>query len=108
LLILPLLAIPATVVVALWSGALALASLPLYVNALPGREAHFGVFSISQGLGAAGAAAVGVVALVFVLPWLTLAAAALDRKAVVRILGGPAVEPARPGSSARGQSGRRP
>jgi signal transduction histidine kinase len=76
-------AVPGLVVLALWSGALALIALPAYVDSLPGGQAHFWFFSLGGGAAAAAACAVGVVSLLFVLPWLTVAVALLSRRLVL-------------------------
>jgi signal transduction histidine kinase len=61
-----------------WGGSLALLLMPLYVFALPGDTAKFWLFEVGQGPAAIGAALVGLSALVFVAPWVTLALARLD------------------------------
>jgi signal transduction histidine kinase len=76
------------VVVLSWSGSLALLSLPLYVNALPGNSAEFGLFDVGSGMPALVATLLGLVGLVFVSPWLTYGVARLDR-AIARGLLGP-------------------
>jgi signal transduction histidine kinase len=80
-------------VVLSWSFALALVTLPLYVNALPGNSAEFGLFDVRAGAPAFVAALVGIAGLVFVSPWLTYGVAVLDR-AIARGLLGPSVSAA--------------
>jgi signal transduction histidine kinase len=69
-----------TSVVALgaWGGSAALLLLPLYVSALPGDTAKFGLFEVSQGPAAIAVALVGLSGLLFAAPWITLALARLD------------------------------
>jgi signal transduction histidine kinase len=55
-----------------WCGSLAFALLPLYVGALPGGSAKFGVFEVSQGAVAVGLGLLGVVGLVVLAPRATL------------------------------------
>ena len=82
--IFPIGALQFAVATAVWSGSLALIALPLYVNALPGNTAEFGLFDIGSGLGALGMGVLGLVAVVFIAPWVTLGmgdiAASLARK----------------------------
>jgi len=78
LLLLPLGLLNLGVVLAAWCGSAALAALPLYVGHLPGDTAKFGLFEVSQGLGSAAAALVGIGGLVLVAPWATRALARLD------------------------------
>jgi signal transduction histidine kinase len=66
------------VVGAAWCGSAALVLLPLYVSHLPGDTAKFGLFEVSQGPGAAGAAAVGLLGLVVAAPWVTLGMVRFD------------------------------
>jgi signal transduction histidine kinase len=62
--------------------------LPLYVNALPGHTAEFGLFDVGTGVGTLLAALSGVVGFLFVSPWLTLGVTALDA-VLARLLLGP-------------------
>jgi signal transduction histidine kinase len=89
LLLLPFLAVPGVLVLAAWGASAALLLLPAYVGSLAGGRAHFGLFAIGGGGSAAAwvAAAVGLAGLVVVAPWLTVGAAALDRRAVRGLLG---------------------
>ncbi len=74
-----------------WAGSLALFLLPAYLGGLPGGIAHFGLFEV-RGTGAAfGIAAVGLVGLVLVAPWVTLGLAAADRFVARGLLGKPEV-----------------
>jgi signal transduction histidine kinase len=65
-------------VVAAWCGSLALIALPAYYTALPASRAHFGLFTVSTPGLAVLLCLVGVVGLVVIAPWLTLAAAGMD------------------------------
>lgn len=91
LLALPVGALQFAVATVVWSGSLALIALPLYVNVLPGDTAEFGLFDISAGTGALAMCALGVVGLVFIAPWVTLAMADVDA-ALARKLIGPSQE----------------
>jgi hypothetical protein len=82
LLLLPLGLLNLGVVLAVWCGSAALAALPLYVGHLPGDTAKFGLFEVSQGLGSAAAALVGIGGLVLVAP------AAPPRSTALRPSGG--------------------
>jgi signal transduction histidine kinase len=53
-------------------------ALPFFVDSLPGGTAKFWLFEIGSGTGAWVAFAVGVIGLVLVAPWVTLALAGLD------------------------------
>ena len=88
---LPISALQFAIATALWCGSLALIALPLYVNALPGDTAEFGLFDISAGTGALGMCVVGVIGLVVIAPWVTLAIADID-VALARKLLGPSEE----------------
>jgi signal transduction histidine kinase len=70
-----------------WSGSLAMIGLPFYVDHLPGSSAKFYFFEITSGGGAIAAAAVGVAGLVFVAPWITLAAASIQASMAKGLLG---------------------
>jgi signal transduction histidine kinase len=72
---------------AAWSGSAALLALPLYVSYLPGGTAKFGAFEVSQGVGSAAAALVGLAGLVVLAPWATHALAAVDVTAGRWLLG---------------------
>jgi signal transduction histidine kinase len=67
-----------TVTLAVWCGSAALLLLPLYVDALPGDSAKFGIFAVSQGPAAWGVALVGLAGLAAVAPWTTRALARVD------------------------------
>jgi signal transduction histidine kinase len=58
-----------------WCGPLALAGMPAYVGALPEDSAKFYFFEVHQGGQAVATGALGVVALVFISPWITVALA---------------------------------
>jgi signal transduction histidine kinase len=87
LLLLPLGLLNLGVVLAVWCGSAALAALPLYVGHLPGDTAKFGLFEVSQGLGSAAAALVGIGGLALVAPWATRALARLDLNVGCWLLG---------------------
>jgi signal transduction histidine kinase len=72
---------------AAWSGSLAMIGMPFYVDQLPGSSAKFYFFELTSGRGAAAAAALGVVGLVFVAPWITLAAANIQASMARGLLG---------------------
>ena len=63
---------------AAWCGSAALLLLPLYVSALPGDTAKFGLFEVSQGPAALAAALVGLAGLAVAAPWVTVGLARLD------------------------------
>jgi signal transduction histidine kinase len=88
LLLLPLGAVTFSVSIVAWCGSLALFGLPLYVSALPGDSAELGLFDIAAGPAGFVASAVGLVGLLVLAPWTSLAAAFVDG-AVVRNLLGP-------------------
>lgn len=56
-----------------WTWSAALVGLPLFVYAMPGDRAEFGLFTVSAGPATLVVAAVGVAGLVLVAPWCTLA-----------------------------------
>ncbi len=70
-----------------WSGSLAMVALPFYVDHLPGSSAKFYFFELTSGPGAIAAAAVGVAGLLFVAPWITLAAANIQASMARGLLG---------------------
>src|SRR5690606_7054265 len=70
-----------------WCGSAALLLLPAYVSALPGGTAKFGLFEVSQGPAALGAALVGLAGLAVVAPWVTPALARLDLATARWLLG---------------------
>jgi signal transduction histidine kinase len=72
---------------AAWGGSLALAAMPAYLDVLPGDSAKFYFFEIGQDGGVWLAAAVGVVGLLFVAPWLTVGIARLQRGMARSLLG---------------------
>jgi signal transduction histidine kinase len=85
--VLPLLAVPASIAVTLWAGGIALLALPAYVGRLADGRAHFYFFVISSGPAAWLAAAVGLLGVLYVAPLATLAAAGLDGAVARRMLG---------------------
>jgi signal transduction histidine kinase len=85
----PVAAIGLTATVVAWSGSAALATLPLYVGALPDDTARFGLFSLTLGSGVAVAAAVGLFGLLLIAPWTTVGVAALETAMARRLLGPP-------------------
>jgi signal transduction histidine kinase len=87
LLALPLGAVTFALAVAAWCGSLALVTLPFYVDSLPGRTAKFWLFEIGSGSGTWIAFAIGVVGIVLVAPWVTLALSGLDTVVARGLLG---------------------
>ena len=87
LLALPIGALQFAVASAVWCGSLALVALPLYVHALPGDTAEFGLFDIGTGASAFGMCALGLVTLALLAPWLTLGMAALDGALARKLIG---------------------
>jgi signal transduction histidine kinase len=86
-------AVPVSVVgfvlaMAAWGGAIAMLLVPAYVDRLPGNSAKFWLFEVSSGAGAWLCAAVGVVGVVLVAPWITEGWARLQL-AMARSLLGP-------------------
>lgn len=71
-----------------WCGPLALTGMPAYVGALPGDSAKFYFFDVHQGSAAAATGAIGLLLLVFVSPWITVALARM-LLAMARTLLGP-------------------
>jgi signal transduction histidine kinase len=61
-----------------WSGPLALLGLPGYVEHFPGDSAKFYFFDVRQGPGSIALAALGLVGVVLVAPWLTVAVGQLQ------------------------------
>jgi signal transduction histidine kinase len=72
---------------AAWCGSIAILLLPLYVDALPGDSAKFWFFELTAGPGALGAAAVGLLGLVVVAPWITIGFASLQLRLAQALLG---------------------
>ena len=87
LLALPIGVLQFAIATAVWCGSLALISLPLYVNALPGDTAEFGLFDVSAGTSAFGLCAIGLVGLAVIAPWVTLAMADLDGALARKMIG---------------------
>jgi len=75
-----------TLVIGVWGWSVALLGLPLYVRALPGDTAKFGLFEVALGPAAFGLAALGAVGLAIVAPWLTAAAVRLHVTLARRLL----------------------
>jgi signal transduction histidine kinase len=84
---LPLSIVTAVPTLVAWCGSAALLALPLYVSHMPEGTAKFGLFEVSQGVGAAATAVVGAVGLAVVAPWVTRAMAAIDAAVGRRLLG---------------------
>ena len=87
LILLPLGMITSLAALFIWCGALALLALPLYINGLPGDEAHFGLFTVGSGPAAWLATLVGLVGLALVAPWATNGLAWIDAWVGRRLLG---------------------
>jgi len=73
--------------VLLWCGSAAMATLPLYVQALPDDVAHFGLFDVSFGPAAFLVAVTGLAGLLVVAPWATVLAGKLDAAFTTWLLG---------------------
>jgi hypothetical protein len=87
--IFPVTAVGLAATVVAWSGSAALAALPLYLRALPGDTARFGLFDLTWGPEVAVAAVVGILGLVVVAPWTTAGVAAVETAMARRLLGPP-------------------
>jgi signal transduction histidine kinase len=74
-------------VTAAWTGSLAMLLLPLYVDVLPGDSAKFWFAEVTSGAGALVAAAVGVLGLLLVAPWITIGWAAMQLRLAQALLG---------------------
>jgi signal transduction histidine kinase len=72
---------------AAWGGAIAMLLMPAYVNQLPGDSAKFWFFDVSSGGDAWLCAAVGVVGVVLVAPWITVGYAWLQLAMARGLLG---------------------
>ena len=70
-----------------WAGSIALLTLPLWVNALPGDTAKFWLFEVGQGPAAVACALVGLVGLVVIAPRATDAMVHLDVAAARWLIG---------------------
>ena len=75
---LPLGLVTTSTVMVAWCGSLALVALPFTVGQLADRHASFGVFEVGPGAGAMAAGLTGVLGLVLVAPWCTVAMAAIE------------------------------
>ena len=85
---LPIAVITFSVTSIVWAFSFALLVLPFYVHALPGDTAEFGLFDVGSGVSVFVAAFVGLLGVLFLAPWTTVAFAALDGL-VARWLFGP-------------------
>ena len=74
-------------VYAVWPASLAMLTLPLWVNSLPGDSAQFYFFEITHGGAPWAAAAVGLLGLVLIAPWLTIGLAELQLRVASALLG---------------------
>jgi signal transduction histidine kinase len=88
---LPISAIGFALSYAAWSGAVAMALMPAFVNQLPGESAKFYFFEITSGGGAWLCCIVGILGVVLVAPWITEGVARLELS-VARSLLGPSAE----------------
>jgi signal transduction histidine kinase len=79
LLLLPVGAFSIAVTSMVWCGSLALATMPVYAQWLPGDSAKFYFFEVHTGLQTGVACAAGLVALLVIAPWTTVA---LERMSV--------------------------
>jgi signal transduction histidine kinase len=84
--LLPVGAIGYALAAAAWGGSLALATMPAYVDRLPGSDAKFYFFEVGTN-GAWLAMVVGVLGLLFLAPWITLGIAAAQRSMARALLG---------------------
>jgi signal transduction histidine kinase len=84
---LPILGTLGAVALALWAVSLMLIAGPIYVSHLPARSADVGLFRIHTGAGTTVGLIVGIVGLVFLAPWATMALASLHRLVVRGLLG---------------------
>jgi signal transduction histidine kinase len=89
LLLLPLGVVTFTAATVTWCGSFALIALPLYVGALPGGTAKFGLFEIGSDGTAIAAAAVGAIGVLLLAPWTTVAMGKLSALAGRHLLGAP-------------------
>jgi signal transduction histidine kinase len=87
LLLLPLGALDLVLVSIAWCGSLALVALPFYVSALPGSTAKFFFFDVGSGGDAWLVAAVGLLGLVLLAPWVTVVLGRLDAVTAAWFLG---------------------
>jgi signal transduction histidine kinase len=78
LLKLPVAVISFSVTSMVWAFSFALLTLPLYVRALPGDTAEFGLFDVGSGVSVFVAALVGLVGVLVLATWTTIAFAVLD------------------------------
>jgi signal transduction histidine kinase len=70
-----------------WAGSFALLFLPVYLNALPGGVAHFGLFDVATIGPALLLALLGAVGIALIAPWTTLGLGAADRFVARALLG---------------------
>lgn len=84
---LPVAAVGFALVAAAWHGAIAMALLPAYVDALPGESAKFWFFDITQGAGAVLCSIAGILGLVFLAPWVTVGIGRLELSLASALLG---------------------
>jgi signal transduction histidine kinase len=89
LLLFPLGTLSFTTIVTVWSGSAALLGLPFYVQALPEESAKFWFFDLTFGGGAIAAAIVGLLGLLLLAPWTTVAIGRLNLAAARRLLSRP-------------------
>jgi signal transduction histidine kinase len=104
LLHLPLAVVGFTLVVSAWGASIAATLLPAYVSALPRDTAQFWLFGAGQGTSFA-VAAVGLVGLAVVAPWLTVIAGRLQ-VGLARWLLGPKADAELEAKVVRAESGR--
>ncbi|KPM52445.1 hypothetical protein ACG83_29265 [Frankia sp. R43] len=91
LLLMPVGVIRFAVLTTVWSGSFALLILPLYLGALPGDSAEFGLFELSGVSGALAGSITGAVGLIVAAPWATVALTTASGL-IVRALLGPSPE----------------
>lgn len=89
LLLLPLGVVTFCAAVISWCGSLALLGLPFYASSLPGGTAKFGLFEVSPGGSAIALAMLGLVGVLVLAPWTTIAMGGLSAFTARHLLGRP-------------------
>jgi signal transduction histidine kinase len=105
LLHLPVASVAFAVVSGAWAGSLALATLPLYVDALPRGTAQFWLFGASQGAASIALCLVGLVGLAAIAPWVTVVIGRVE-VALARWLLSPKADRELEAQVARAETGR--
>ena len=89
LLLLPVGVVTFCAAVITWCGSLALVGLPFYASSLPGGTAKFGLFEVGPGGPAIALAVLGLVGVVVLAPWTTIAMGGLSAFTARHLLGLP-------------------